>query len=550
MLRGKENNFRTLILALGGLFILIAFVYADTSDTFVNVYDSNIQFIQTPAEFPASVANTPINQSGIISFLATATDDGGYKYYLAVCKTDAIIAGNNAAPTCINGAWCISNETNSGEQASCSYTIQSTDTSTSYSWYAFVCNKSPTAICTSSSQGSGNSGSPFFVNHKPTLLSVNNDGSKNPGESITFSAQGSDPDAGNSLKLLICKTPGISGIDCDGGANDTYCTSLYSGTSPACSYDIPIPTEDKNYSYYAYVFDNFNLVSSNVISGSFVVKNVIPVITNISLNSGYDISLVQRGVTDVVVTGTITDNNSCADITTVRTSFYRSDIGFSGCDDSSKADTNNCYPDVTCELMTYGNKCDGSNDVSANYICHISVQYNADPTDGNSHNIKYYDQNWRAVLKVIDNNGQTSYLEVASGVEIMSLISMNIQSSLDYGAVIRGHSTGGDPVVLDIFNTGNVGIDIEIAGSAMIGEGGSIPVENQEYGISYFTYGLGTDLSENFSEVEINIRKTLLPISPSIGKLYWGIEIPANLKAGSYTGTNRVVAVLGEVDEW
>ncbi len=60
----------------------------------------------------------------------------------------------------------------------------------------------------------------------------------NVGGSITFQATATDTN-GDQWKLLICKTSGTSGTDCDGGASDRWCVAssfVNSGSQSTCSY--------------------------------------------------------------------------------------------------------------------------------------------------------------------------------------------------------------------------------------------------------------------------------------------------------------------------
>jgi uncharacterized delta-60 repeat protein len=120
-----------------------------------------------------SSSSSPTNVGANVAFTATATDDESHQYYLALCKTNAITAGNNAAPTCTGGSWAVSAATDSASQASVNYTALQGDAESNV-WYGFVCDKNPNGLgaCSSMSQGSGATGSPFNVNHAPAFGTV------------------------------------------------------------------------------------------------------------------------------------------------------------------------------------------------------------------------------------------------------------------------------------------------------------------------------------------------------------------------------------------
>jgi hypothetical protein len=162
-----------------------------------------------------SSSGAPTNAGGNVTFTATATDTEADNYYLAICKTNAVTAVNNSAPTCDGGSWAISSSTASGAQASVTYTT-SAGNSASNAWYAFVCDNSIASSCSSSSQGSGNNGSPFNTNHAPTFSAISNDASGyvKAGTMVTISATVSDPDAGTTFTLYACKSNDFTGSAC------------------------------------------------------------------------------------------------------------------------------------------------------------------------------------------------------------------------------------------------------------------------------------------------------------------------------------------------
>jgi hypothetical protein len=110
----------------------------------------------TPSDGNSSLANK-INQGSNITFTAIAKDVNGDQYYLAICKTDAIAAGNNAAPTCPGGMWAVSSATNSDAQATANHTVTGSD-GTVNNWYAFVCDKVGGGGACTPANGHGNRG--------------------------------------------------------------------------------------------------------------------------------------------------------------------------------------------------------------------------------------------------------------------------------------------------------------------------------------------------------------------------------------------------------
>ncbi len=548
-------TFTTLVILF--CFFAITDVKAESVTTSVTVGNSAPSFTAGPAESTASTTTSPTNAGVAVTFEATASDSNNENYYLAICKTNAITPSNGSAPTCGGGNWCISSSTASGSEATCSYTTLTGDSETN-AWYAFVCDVNAVASsCSSSSQGTGDSGSPFQVNHVPSFTAIAEDGPIDPGGTVTWTATASDSDSAggaDTVKLIVCKTAGISNGDCDGGESDRWCVSSASASDPSCSFEDTAPTPDGSFSAYVYIVDNHNFGASSGTQGSdeaFTVNNVAPVVSAVTLNSGSNITLTEGTTTNVVLGATITDTNSCSggEIVTVTGSLYRSGITFAGCDSNDEDDDNNCYAVVTCTVVETGNTCTGTGDASADYQCTVAVQYFADPTDsGTAHE----EENWLATLVATDDDDESDNTEVSSGVEMSSLTALDVTSTINYGSLDVGQSNDPLDKVTTVTATGNVGLDQDLSGTDMDdGNSNTIPVAQQKYALATSTaYASGTSLSTTPTEAELNCKKTTSAASPETASTWWGIEIPAGTVPGSYSGTNTVTAVKGEVANW
>ncbi len=536
-------------LLLAGLCLLpIKKIFAETVTTSVIVGNSTPSFTVTPYETVASTSTNPTNVGTTVTFSATATDGNGDNYYLAICKTNAITANTNAAPTCTGGNWCMSGSVTSGSAASCGYGTLIGDTQVN-AWYAFACDHSSSSVCTASSQGTGDSGSPFEVNHAPSFTNISNNSPLNPGSTMTWTSAGTDADSDN-IRLIACKTSGVAAGACDGGASDTWCTTADTTSNPVCNIGISIPTANTSYLAYVYIFDQHNLAATGAnqgIGSSYIVNNVTPVISAITLNGGSAITLNEGDTAPVVLGATITDNNGCSDLSTITSSLYRSAIGYSACDIVGEANNNNCYPAISCSVGG-GNTCDGATDASASYNCTAFLKYYADPTDSNT---PYTGQSWKNTFKAVDNNSLTDSLEISTGVTLNSLLAMDIGSSLAYGNVSAGQTI--DPLnkLTLITATGNVGLDQEVSGTDMSdGQSHTIGVNYQKYALATSTsYSSGISLSTSPTEAELNCTKTNSDVGAT-KPTYWGISIPVGTFAGSYSGTNTITAVKGESGQW
>lgn len=197
------------------VFLVFSFkrIMAASVATSVIVGNSAPSFTVNPFEVIASSTATPTNIGTSVTFQATGTDGNNENYYLAICKGNGITPNNNNPPTCSGGNWCISNSTASGSPTTCGYNAIQTDAE-SNPWYAFVCDYSPSSSCSTVSQGTGTSGSPFEVNHPPTFTSIGNTTPLNPGTTETWSTSvgtsDSDIGASDTVKLVVCKTTGVT----------------------------------------------------------------------------------------------------------------------------------------------------------------------------------------------------------------------------------------------------------------------------------------------------------------------------------------------------
>ncbi|HRN86767.1 MAG TPA: hypothetical protein PK863_05580 [Candidatus Dojkabacteria bacterium] len=558
ILKIKKSNLLTNLIIIG-LFLAVfkVAVYAETVITIVTAGNASPVITSGPETSTPSDGNNPINVGADLTFQTTATDASAEDYYLIICKTDAVVPGvGGAPPTCSGGSWCVSPVTDSGVQASCTYTTQDSDAE-SNEWYAFVCDNNATyASCSSpGATGSGSTGSPFKVNHDPTFTAITDDGGggadtgSNPGGTITFTGTSNDDDVDtlqDTVKLVVCAdTTGATASGCSGVE---LCNSAYVSSNPTCQINIPNVAPDGNYNYYAYVFDSHGFASlSNYETGTYTINNVAPTVVSLFLNNSLNISLAEGITTSVPVNANISDLNSCQDVTTVETNIYRSGIGYPACDTDAEDNDNYCYAQVTCTLT--GGTCTGSTDEFADYDCNVDMQYHADSTFTDS---LFPLENWLGTVKVIDDNSQSHDLEVPAGVEVLTTNALDVTSVINYGSLNIGDKNDPLDKITVVTATGNVGLDQELAGTDMTdGGSGVIGVNYQKHSLNSGTaYSSGTTLTTVLTEYELNVPKTTSAVAPETKNTWWGLEIPLGIPPGVYTGTNTVTAVKGELAEW
>ncbi len=268
------------------------------------------------------VFSSPTNVGSAVAFTGTATDEESNNYYLAICKTNAISANVNAAPTCTGGNWCISSSTVSGNQASCNYTAQAGDAQTN-AWYAFVCDHNNNSFCSPSNQGIGSDGSPFEVNHAPSFSATSNTGGYiKAGNTVTFTSTASDADTGDTVALYVCKVNDFSAGACGGGGE--WCHSSAGASNPSCNYTVLSGDGDGSHTYYANIIDSHNFGSSgNPISHTFNTDVTNPTTTDdythdgVWVNSNQTITLTPADATSgVASTKYCTDSANTCDPTT------------------------------------------------------------------------------------------------------------------------------------------------------------------------------------------------------------------------------------------
>jgi hypothetical protein len=359
----------------------------------------------------------------------------------------------------------------------------------------------------------------------------------------------------NTTTAVVLGSPST----CTGGT--LYCESSLGASDPTCNYNLPSVIQDGNTTFRAFVFDSHDLGSaSNYVSNTFTVNNVAPSVSGVILNGGSDISLSNPGGnTNVSVTATVTDNNSCEDVAAgnVTASIYHAlaSGGYSSCDDNGEDDTDSCYALEACTLD--GGSCTGSSDATETYTCTVAVAYHADPTSGaGTSDSPWWDHEWYGTVEAEDDTGLSDDIEVGTPVEMEDYIALNVTSSINYGALLPDQDSEDISVYPETTVTayGNVGLDSYLSGANMCDDwptclGNTISVGFQEHAFSTFIYGAGTDLAGTPTEYELNCTK-----STSAGQgtkiIYWGIGIPNGTLSGVYQGSNTIDSVKGETSDW
>lgn len=535
--------------------------------TKVTVGNSPPTFTVAPAESPAtynSCAGAAVSGT-TITFSGTGTDPNGstHSYYFIVCSTNSVTPGaSGAAPSCGGTKFCDSGSTAiaSGTQASCTYNSGGTST-WSTAWFAFVCdNYSSGSLCSAANQGSGDSGSPLFVNHPPAFSASTVSSPVNPGGTITWGSTASDSDTSATVELLVCKTASMSSGTCTGG---NWCASSAQTSDPTCSYVATPPYADGSYSAYTYIVDQCDLASTGAAQGAskpFTINNVAPSVSSVTLNGGSTILLSESTTTAVSMTASVSDTNGCRnqgntadEVSNVKGYLYRSGVTYSSCDTAGEGNNNSCYPEVSCSAGT----CTSG---VTTYTCSASLQYYADPTQDHADGpVPYTSENWKNTIKATDDNSAVGSTEIATGVELAAIVGGNTTPTLlDYGSLVVGGTV--DPLSKQLTTTvtGNTGINANVkAMSANMCTnyptctgGTPIPIGNQKYSLTSSTsWASGTAVTTSDVLVNLLIPKQINSTVPS-KVTYWGISIPSNTLPGVYNGLIRLTYKMSPSANW
>ena len=131
----------------------------------------------------------------------------------------------------------------------------------------------------------------------------------------------------------------------------------------------------------------------------------------------------------------------------------------------------------------------------------------------------------------------------STSVSLLSLLGMQVASSINYGSLSPGSTTATLSTPITISSVGNVSLNATMYGTNMINGSYNIPVGNQHYATSVLSFASGTALLANpGTTVMLAIPKTTSTV-PAIATLDWGISIPVPEPSGNSTGINTFVAV-------
>jgi Domain of unknown function (DUF2341) len=346
----------------------------------------------------------------------------------------------------------------------------------------------------------------------------------NPMCTVT-TAQYADGDATQELLTSTSFFPFTEGYLIESPSNETPAMSLDQNRVTEVEYALELNENAVSDAYCMRVSDGgVELDSYQTIAE--VTANYGPQITSWSLNSDLSIALIEGQTRAVVATGTVTDLNGFEDLLYATSTFYRGGVGA-----TCPTDLNNCYQlnSLQCPL----DNCSGT---SCEVTCTADIQYFAEPTDTGS---TYAAQDWVARLFVMDTTSNEAS-STSLGVEMLTLQALSLASStMSYGSLDVGQDTGGTNATSTLQNTGNTGIDLEVGGTDMTAGASSIPVANQKYATSSFSYAacvICNALSGSASTLEVDLPKPTATSTPVLEDLYWGVYVPLGVAGATHQG--------------
>jgi len=272
-----------------------------------------------------------------------------------------------------------------------------------------------------------------------------------------------------------------------------------------------------------------NFAFADTTAVSMTINNMAPSVSGVSLNAGSNITLVENTIKSVDVTGQMSDDNNCADITDVTAMVYLTAL-----DTSCSADDNSCYHVSVCNTSDC-NTSFGSTQTIADVTCTSSLWFHANP------------DTWEAAILVTDTSN-TSAEATSSAVTIFTLNGLDVTASIAYGSVNPGNDTEAVNQTTVVTVTGNAAIECSLKGidATSPSAGGTVVVSNQHHDLSAFTYG-GTESTLTTSDVAVELVTSKPSTNPSNSSdiIYWGLGIDAGTPvADDWSGYNTFMATV------
>jgi hypothetical protein len=236
----------------------------------------------------------------------------------------------------------------------------------------------------------------------------------------------------------------------------------------------------------------------------------------------------------------VSDQNGCADLLSAAGRVYMSLAGQS-CTDND----NDCYSfgPERCDFSD----CSGDGDYSADISCLVDFKYFAIPTDDQPNNPNEI-QDWRAYLYVYDNANLETAISGPKDVNTTLAIEVD-EPTIPFGSGYSvGDNTGTWNASTTVVNIGNCPLNADLKGTNMTSPISvyQLPVGNIKWRASTgfdYTSTEGASLRTSYDPADLIAPRPTSDAAVS-DKIYWGIGIPMEADAATYTGTNYISAAL------
>lgn len=287
--------------------------------------------------------------------------------------------------------------------------------------------------------------------------------------------------------------------------------------------------------------------NADTASTSVTVSDASPALSGLTLNGGGNITLTENTFVYATSSMTVTDGNGCSTISSVTAQLAFASTTGEATGETCSYNANTCYT-TSCTATTTGNTCTGGADTSAEYDCVFEIWYPARPTDPTSPGLTA--ALWYVTATSTDGSNSSSATNTGETIDIVTLNSLDITGSINYGSVAANADTGATNQTVTHTNTGNTAIDNDISGDVMCTDystcsGDSFGPGQQKFDLSDVTYASLTNTlvaTSSPATIELDLATTSATTSAVTDDSYWGIAIPNGQASGSYTGQNTFTA--------
>ncbi len=248
-------------------------------------------------------------------------------------------------------------------------------------------------------------------------------------------------------------------------------------------------------------------------------------------------TVAENTTKNIYIYGSFTDNNGCADVTSLTMEFFQTGSAVSGCTYNDNRCYNSNSTGYSCNFTTIPGACSGGSSETGNYECTVPVQYFAEATDAGPYSASV----WRG--RIVATDAALATGAATNDVEILTLSALDVGSSISYGSL--GLNAQSSDVSLTVTNTGNNdSLNVWVSGTAMACTFGSIPVGNQRYALaSGVSYSSMIPLTGTATSSGAIVSKATSAGSPSNYNLYWKLLTPTGGVNGTCTGTTTFSGV-------